>query len=84
MRLTRVDPKRNMARFYELHLQPTLFGETSLMRRWGRIGCEGRALVETHATDEAASEALARWRRRKERRGYAPAVGSIRSTSADA
>lgn len=83
MRLTRVDPKRNMARFYELSLQPTLFGETSLVRRWGRIGREGRALVETHATDEAAVEALARWRRRKERRGYASAVGSIRSTTAE-
>lgn len=83
MRLTRVDPKRNMARFYELSLQPTLFGETNLIRRWGRIGREGRALVETHATDEAAGEELERWRRRKERRGYAPSVGSIRSTDTD-
>jgi predicted DNA-binding WGR domain protein len=80
MRLTRIDPLRNMARFYELHLQPTLFGETSLVRCWGRIGGEGRALVETHGSDEAAGEALSRWRRRKEKRGYAPAVGSIRST----
>ena len=32
------DPARNMARFYTMALQPTLFGEWALLREWGRIG----------------------------------------------
>lgn len=30
--LHRIDPERNMARFYCLTTMPTLFGETSLLR----------------------------------------------------
>lgn len=33
--LTRIDNHRNMARFYKLDVQPTLFGECSLVREWG-------------------------------------------------
>ena len=39
--LTRIDNHRNMARFYKLDIQPTLFGEWSLVREWGRIGRPG-------------------------------------------
>jgi predicted DNA-binding WGR domain protein len=54
MRLTRIDSAHDMARFHELQLQPTLFGEMSLVRRWVRIEGEGRALFETHPSAEAA------------------------------
>ena len=40
--LHRVDPTRNMARFYTMALQPTLFGDWALLREWGRIGSAGR------------------------------------------
>ena len=33
--LRRIDPTRNMARFYAMAVQPTLFGEWSLQREWG-------------------------------------------------
>jgi predicted DNA-binding WGR domain protein len=36
--MTRIDPERNMARFYEIDVQPTLFGEFTVERHWGRIG----------------------------------------------
>jgi predicted DNA-binding WGR domain protein len=36
--LLRIDEDSNMARFYKLDVQPTLFGEWSLVREWGRIG----------------------------------------------
>ncbi|WP_407114748.1 WGR domain-containing protein [Bradyrhizobium sp. LMG 9283] len=39
--LTRIDNHRNMARFYRLDIQPTLFGECSLAMEWGRIGGRG-------------------------------------------
>ena len=34
----RIDNARNMARYYTLSIQPTLFGE---VRYWGRIGTRG-------------------------------------------
>lgn len=68
--LYRIDPTRNMARFYVLDIQPTLFGEVSLVREWGRIGAGGRAKIETYRTGEAAALALARMEARKRRRGY--------------
>lgn len=41
----RTDPARNMARFYELSIEQTLFGEVSLTRSWGRIGKRGQSRV---------------------------------------
>lgn len=65
-----VEPERNMARFYVLALQPTLFGEVSLFRRWGRIGAAGQAMMETFEEASTASSALANLARIKSRRGY--------------
>lgn len=68
--LRHVDPAKNMARFYVLALQPTLFGEVALVREWGRIGSPGRVQVTAYATTEEAEAALRRVERQKERRGY--------------
>ena len=68
--LRHVDPSRNMARFYVLTLQPTLFGEVALVREWGRIGSPGRVQVTAYATPEEAENALRRVERQKVRRGY--------------
>ena len=38
MHLYRIDHNRNMARFYSMQVQRTLFGEWTLLREWGRIG----------------------------------------------
>ena len=34
--LTKVDPSRDMSRFFTLDVQMTLFGEWVLIREWGR------------------------------------------------
>ena len=68
--LRRVDPACNMARFYVLAIQPTLFGGASLLRNWGRIGTKGRAMMETFDGDLRAGEAFARRERCKRSRGY--------------
>jgi predicted DNA-binding WGR domain protein len=47
-----------MARFYKLDVQPTLFGEWTLVREWGRIGRPGTVRVETLATRGTANIAL--------------------------
>lgn len=71
IRLEKVDPKQNQRRYYALSACPTLFGEWSVLREWGRIGHRGgRTMVESHETEHAANAALSAWQRRKERRGY--------------
>ncbi|MEO3388746.1 WGR domain-containing protein [Mesorhizobium sp. CAU 1741] len=68
--LYRTDPARNMARFYALALQPSLFGDVALVRRWGRLGTHGRCIIELHADRAGAMRALEHHRRIKLRRGY--------------
>lgn len=68
--LFRVDPAVNMARFYRIEILPTLFGEVSVLRNWGRIGTQGRMNIETCATPEEAECTAARTLRQKRRRGY--------------
>ena len=72
--LRRIDPARNMARFYTLALQRSLFGETLLVRCWGRIGGVGRARSDPFPDDAAAGAALERLAQAKGRRGYQPAT----------
>jgi predicted DNA-binding WGR domain protein len=68
--LRRIDATRNMARFYALSLQPTLFGQTSLVRNWGRIGTRGRQKVELFDAENNAAVALSKLATRKRKRGY--------------
>lgn len=68
--LRRIDPSRNMRRFYSLSVQPTLFGGASLVRDWGRIGTRGQSMIETFDTPAEADDAMTRLERRKQRRGY--------------
>jgi predicted DNA-binding WGR domain protein len=57
--LHRIDHTANMARFYAIALQPTLFGEVSVMRFWGRIGTCGQVKLETFPTRvDAGRQAL--------------------------
>jgi predicted DNA-binding WGR domain protein len=70
LHLCRIDPARNMRRFYRLDVQPDLFGRGLLVRQWGRIGTGGRMMVEFFDTEELALAALQRQAERKRRRGY--------------
>lgn len=70
--LIHVDPDVNMARFYGIELQPTLFGEVSVLRTWGRIGTNGQAMMVTYDDEAQASEALQKVEKQKRRRGYVP------------
>ncbi|UPK40785.1 WGR domain-containing protein (plasmid) [Bradyrhizobium sp. 186] len=68
--LERCDPARNMARFYVLTIESTLFGDTALVREWGRLGQRGRRRLDLFAGRVQAVEALEAWLVRKARRGY--------------
>lgn len=68
--LFRINPTRNMARFYLLTVEPTLFGGSSLMRCWGRIGTKGQLKIDLFDTAVEASEAAGKLLHDKLKRGY--------------
>lgn len=68
--LNRIDPSQNMARFYVLSIQPNLFGGSSLVREWGRIGTRGQHKITLYDNVETAHRAKLRLERSKRRRGY--------------
>ena len=68
--LERVDHARNMARFYVLSIEPTLFEDLALVRRWGRIGSAGRQRIDLHPSRPVAQIELKKWLDLKTRRGY--------------
>ncbi len=65
-------PDRNLARFYRLEVERSLFGDWSLRRIWGRIGTRGRERLESYPTHAAACEAAGLAARRRRHRGYQP------------
>ncbi|MBY5522815.1 WGR domain-containing protein [Rhizobium leguminosarum] len=72
----RTDATKNMARFYAMSIEPTLFGETCLIRRWGRIGAGGQRRVHRFRREEEAVELFLILLRRKRSRGYGPRLHS--------
>ena len=70
LHLERIDASRNMARFYRLSVEPSLFGDAALVREWGRIGTLGRRRLDLFADACLAGQALRRLSVAKLRRGY--------------
>lgn len=68
--LTRVDDAKNMARYYRMSLQPTLFGEWAVVREWGRIGRGGQVRTSPYLSEAEATLSMATIERQKARRGY--------------
>lgn len=75
IRLQRVDPQRNMFRFYSTIIEPNLCGGRSLIRTWGRIGTAGTTKIEFFSDEDTAEKARQRLMRTKLRRGYRDAFG---------
>jgi predicted DNA-binding WGR domain protein len=69
-RFISVDPAQRRFRFYELRLQPALWGGVALVRAWGRLGAPGRWRATEYPDRAAAEPAAARAVRRRLRRGY--------------
>ena len=66
----RTDPSKNMARYYAMAIEPTLFGTHALTRRWGRIGSRGHQKVHHFEREEEAVCLFLDVLRRKRARGY--------------
>ena len=72
--LERVDPSRNIARYYVLSIEPTLFATHTIIRRWGRIGSFGQERLKFFGGDNTsqAQVTLETWLAQKRKLGYAP------------
>lgn len=70
--IERRDAGRNMARFYALSIEETLFGQTRLVRRWGRIGTTGRVVQHSFDDESEAVSLFLELLRTKRSRGYRP------------
>ena len=72
--LERIDPAGNIARYYVLSIEPTLFAKHTLIRRWGRIGCLGRERLQFFGGEDSsrAQVTLETWLAQKRKPGYAP------------
>jgi predicted DNA-binding WGR domain protein len=68
--LRRIEPQKNMYRFYALVLQPDLFGTVSIVKEWGRIGQPGMVRHEVFSDEAAAQAALVLRMQKKIGRGY--------------
>ncbi|MFK0166531.1 WGR domain-containing protein [Rhizobium sp. NPDC090279] len=66
----RTDAAKNMARFYALSIEPTLFGTPCLTRRWGRIGSTGQSLVHHFDREDEAVLMFLDLLKAKRARGY--------------
>ena len=68
----RIAPEKNLARFSALAVQPTLFGEVSVVRAWGRIGTRGQQIIHLFDNETEAVSLFLDVLREKRRRGYKP------------
>lgn len=75
--LDRVDVSQNMARYYVLSIEATLFGNAALVREWGRIGTPGRRRCDLFDDCADARVALETWLCRKCKRGYVLRGGRV-------
>jgi predicted DNA-binding WGR domain protein len=70
-RFVRVDPERNIRRWYTIAWGPTLFGNWAVVRSWGRVGTNwAQCKSEMFDDDEAAYTQAQALTQRRLRRGY--------------
>lgn len=66
----RNDLSKNMARFYALAIEPTLFQTPCLIRKWGRIGTIGQTKTHHFEREDEAVTLFLDLLRAKRARGY--------------
>lgn len=62
VRLQRIEPAKNMARFYGMDVERDLFGRVVLVRQWGRFGTAGRTRSDEHPDEGRALLQCRSWR----------------------
>lgn len=70
--LVRIDQARNMARFYQMSVEPSLFGDYSVVRNWGRLGTRGHVRIALFQNRKLALQHFLNIAKEKKGRGYIP------------
>ena len=70
--IEREEADQNMARFYALSIEGTLFGQIRLVRSWGRIGTRGKTVQHSFDNEVDAIALFLRLLKSKKARGYRP------------
>jgi predicted DNA-binding WGR domain protein len=68
--LTRTDPTRNINRFYIVQVMPSLFGDWTVLREWGRRGSPGTVQLSSYHRHYDAEIAEQRTIKRRLQHGY--------------
>lgn len=68
--LEKLDPAKNIARYYRMSVLPNLFGEWTLHREWGRIGRGGQTRMDLFRSQVEAESALETLADAKQKRDY--------------
>ncbi len=68
--LEKLDPAKNIARYYRMSVLPNLFGEWTLRREWGRIGRSGQVRMDLFRSQVEAESALETLTDAKQKRDY--------------
>ena len=68
--LQRIVPDENVRRFYTVLVQPSLFGDWSVVREWGRIGQGGTVRGKGYGSEAEARVVADEAVSGKLRRGY--------------
>jgi len=68
--LSRINPEANCFRFYEIAIEPNLFGDHALVIHWGRIGKRGNTRIASTGDLDFIEAKASRLERQKVRRGY--------------
>ncbi|MCY0154993.1 WGR domain-containing protein [Hoeflea alexandrii] len=70
--IERIDPSKNMARYYVVSLSENLLREICVVRRWGKIGTRGQEKRHYFTRELDALKLLLDVLQTKRKRGYVP------------
>jgi predicted DNA-binding WGR domain protein len=68
--LTKINPKANCQRYYQVAYQPTLWSDHCLRRSWGRIGKKLRSKEQEFESETEALKWLIKLTKGKSKKGY--------------
>lgn len=68
--LERHNPDKNKYRFYQKYVSPSIFGDWSLVREWGRVGSPGTVRKEWIDSEEKSVIARQTLCDTKRKKGY--------------
>jgi predicted DNA-binding WGR domain protein len=69
--------RRNINRFYVIEVMPSLFGDWTVMREWGRRGSPGTMRLDSYRRHDEAQSAEQRTISRRLKHGYITLTRSV-------